>query len=672
MIGVYYYPEQWPEAQWERDIQNISKCGMKHIHLAEFSWIHLQPNEDEFDFHWLNRAIDLADKHNLKVVLCTPTATPPIWMTKNHPEILMVKETGARVTHGSRAHRCVNSEKFRMFSERIATEMAKRYGQHPAVIGWQIDNEIGHYENGGCYCNSCQQKFTHFLKNKYKNIEELNKNWAGDFWSQNYQSFEQIELPNAYALPYLPNEHALLDFKRFFSLSLSDYLEDQSEILRKHINEKMWITHNFMKDDPHHFAGHVKSGLDLYTLTIYPVAGLYHGQQGRELHRIGDPYNIAFNHDKTRSHNGRWGIMEQQPGQVNWGPHNVRPYPGSTRLWLWTAIAHGAEFLDTYRYRQPLGGSEQYHEGITTLDGVGLSPGGQDFIKTAEELQSLEELLNSEKTGTACHTQNRIALCIDWDSLTALSIHPQSELFSPHQCLEYFYRGCKRLGLEVDIIYPENIEQIFSYELTCVVLVDLASDHFVDTISRYVAEGGHTILSPRNFSRLTNGHFPEIEYSQRFEQLTGCVFQGYDVMIPGHKGKIDLPADSKSITWQAWAEQVLPPDNSEIFALHADQFYQGQTASFTMKKGKGRISYIGFAEKEGVATLMERYIKYTFPKSPVLPDNTLFTRQGFLGFFLNYNDHGVTLPAEILKNGKLLLGERQVGPADLAIVQYPL
>lgn len=670
MIGVYYYPEQFPENQWERDIRHIGRIGMKHIHLAEFAWIHLQPEEGVFEFGWLDRVVELADQNKLKIVLCTPTATPPVWMVTSYPEILMVKETMTRVTHGSRAHRCVNASVFKEFSNRITTAIAKRYGQHPAVMGWQLDNEIGHYENSACYCDACHQHFIAYLKEKYVKISELNRNWAGDFWSQNYQSFEQVDFPNPYTLPYLPNEHALLDFKRFYSLSLSRFLEEQSQILRTYINDNMWITHNFMMNAPHHFAGHVTSGLDLYTLTIYPVAGIYQGEEKREVHRIGNPYNIALNHDATRSHNGRWGIMEQQPGQVNWGPHNLRPYPGSTRLWLWTAIGHGAEFLDTYRFRQPLSGSEQYHQGITNLDGVTLSSGGEEFVKMAEELQTLEHLIDDRKSCDGIERQKRVALCIDWDSLTALAIHPQSTLFSPFHCLEYFYRGFKRLGLGVDIIYADSIDEIFSYELTCMVLVDLADDHIVDTVSSYAAGGGHVILSPRNFSRLANGHFPEMKYAHRIEKLTGCLFEGYDVMPTGHRGEIDLPGDGKKISWQAWAEQVRPPEQSEIFAIHADQFYKGQAASFTTAKGKGRISYIGFSEQDGVAMLVKRYTRYTFPESRTLPDQTLFMQRGTLGFFLNYNDHEVKLPQYLYQQGTLILGNKVVAPADVAIIRY--
>ena len=676
MIGVYYYPEQWPESQWERDIKNINDHGMQHIHLAEFSWIHLEPEEGVFDFKWLDRVIELAAKNNLGVILSTPTETPPIWMSENYPEICMVQDNLARVPHGSRANHCVNSAKFQYFAGRITAELGKRYGKHPAVIGWQIDNEIGHYENTACYCESCHNGFKGLMRQKYQTIEELNRNWGGDFWSQKYQRFSQIELPNPESLPYLPNEHCLLDFKKFFSKSLSQFLDGQARILRKCIDPRMWITHNFMKDSPAHFPGHVQAkSLDLYTLTIYPVAGHYKAEVGRELHRLGDPYNIALNHDQLRSYNGHWGIMEQQPGQVNWGPCNLRPYPGAVRLWLWTAVGHGAELLDTYRYRQPRCGAKQYHEGVVGLDGVSLSGGGVEFVKTAKELQEFEALLSGDYH-SGWYSDIRVGLITDWDSLTALSIHPQSEQFDPLTCVQNFYGGLKKLGLTVDMMTPDQDKDLSSYSLICIALVDLASDAFVDRITTYVENGGHVVLSPRNFTRLENGHFPEGRYGYRFEQLTGATLTGYDVMPKGYKGSIQLTASSRSdhkISWDSWAEQVTPPREGKLLAVHADQFYQGQGAAFTVRKGEGRVSYIGFDDTMGVSLLLKRIVAFSCtnydPAIRGLPENTLYLRRGQLDIFLNYNDSPVEVPDYLVRRKKIILGTKNVEPAGVVLLR---
>jgi len=666
MIGVYYYPEQWPEDQWERDIQNIKKMGMKHIHMSEFAWIHLEPEQGRYNFTWLDSAIGLAEKNSLDVILCTPTATPPIWMSHNHPDSLMVRETGRRVTHGSRAHRCVNSPVFNNFAESITKKIGNRYGKMTCVRGWQLDNEIGHYGNAPCFCPHCLIKYREYLEEKYQDIQTMNKAWGGDFWSQNHQNFDQVQFPNAESLPYLPNEHALLDFKRFFSISLSRFLNRQEQILRKTIHKNAWITHNFMKDDPFHYPGHLKKGLDLYTLTIYPVAGIFTGEPGREIHRIGDSVNIAFSQDLMRSYNGRWGIMEQQPGQVNWGPCNLRPWPGSTRLWLWTAIAHGAEILDTYRYRQPLSGAEQYHEGIVGTDGVTPTRGGQDFTQVAHELDRLDEHLTQPGTTK----QLKAGFICDWDSFTALSIHPQSVRFDPNQSIQHFYGAIKKSGFDIEFIHKESAPNPEIYPVVCIALVDFTDDSHISRWKHYIKKGGHLIVSLRTATRNTNGHFPEMTYGERITSLTGAVISGYDVMPEGHQGNIRLNRSGVTITWDTWADQYKPDKSSRITAEFSDQFYKGEAAAFKKAMGKGTVTVIGFDQKEGIETLISESLHEEFKDLVTLPENTLFRIRGSLGIFLNYSDNEVTIPGSLYQNAKIISGTSRTEAAGVTLIQY--
>lgn len=665
MIGVYYYPEQWPVAQWERDINNIRALGMKHIHMAEFAWTHLEPEEDNFQFKWLDKAITLAENAGLDIILCTPTATPPVWLSENYPDSLMIRENGRRVTHGSRAHRCVNSHRFNQYAERITTKIAERYGNHSSVIGWQIDNEIGHYDKAPCYCDDCRRQFITYLKDRYQSIYELNVSWGGDFWSQNYQEFDQIQLPNTQTLPYSPNEHALLDFRRFFSISLSRFLERQSALLKKYIQPKAWITHNFMTDDPMHFPGHVQEGLDLYTLTIYPVAGLYQGEPGRELQRIGDPYGISFKHDYTRSFNGKWGIMEQQPGQVNWGPYNLRPYPRTTRLWLWTAVAHGADLLDTYRYRQPRCGSEQYHEGIVGLDGTSLSAGGEDFVQVASELDEIQSMFEEDSP----ITQRKAALFVDWDSLTAIEIHPQSRAFDGQACVERFYRSLKRLGFHIDILFQDKDYDLSQYDVVCAALVDLVDQKLINDWKNYTKSGGQLILSPRTATRDRFGHFPEEPYANLLSGLCGEKLVGYDVMPEGHQGTIQLNHSKTQIHWNTWAEQFEIGEGAIPLATFTDQFYKGSIASFKKNIGKGSVTVIGFDQTEGICSLVEKSLLESFSDLIVLDDHTLFEIRGSAGIFMNYNDKPVNLPKSILQLGMLVIGSDPVPEAGVAIIK---
>lgn len=664
MIGTYYYPEQWPAEEWAVDFQRMRAMGLRHVHMAEFAWAHLEPQEGRFDFDWLDKAVHLADQNDLNIILCTPTAAPPVWMAETYPETLMVRGDGRRVNHGSRAQRCVNVPDFNRLAEGISTELARRYGHHPRVIGWQLDNEIGHYENAPCYCPACETAFRRYLEEGYGDITILNRAWGGDFWSQNYQSFDQIPLPNPKALPHMPNEHALLDFRRFYSLSIARFLERQAALLRQHIRASAWITHNFVADDPFVFPRHVRQGLDLFTLTLYPVSGKFQGEPGTGQFRIGDPTAIAFHHDFTRAHNGRWGVMEQQPGQVNWGPYNCRPLPGAVRLWLWTAIAHGAELLDTYRFRQPRYGCEQYHEGLVQLDGEHLSAGGDAFARVAAELAELAPLWKAP----AAREMGRAAILYDWDSLTALGIHPQTIDFDPVSAWRRYYRVLKQLGFEVDVLAPGQAASLSPYEVVCVPFVDLADDDWLASWQTYAEQGGHLVVSARTATRDRNGHFPKCRYGQRLMDLTGGRLVGYDVLPKGHTGRIET-SDGDAHRWHIWGEQWQAPARATSLATYTDQFYAGACAAFQISVGQGSISLIGVDAGGLTETLVQRAIQRRLPDCQSLPAHCLYHTRGRLGIFLNYSDRTVAVPAHLHGNRPIRTGALRTPPADVCVWQ---
>ena len=193
ITGVYYYPEHWDESQWERDFKQMHELGFEFTHFAEFAWAQLEPEEGRYDFGWLDKAVALAAKYDLKVIMCTSTATPPVWLSRKYPEILVRSEDGSMKDHGSRQHALFASKKYRELSYRLIEELAKRYGDDPRVIGWQLDNEpMVQYD----FSPTSEAGFREFLRKKYADdIKALNDAWGTAFWSQTYSSFDQIKLP---------------------------------------------------------------------------------------------------------------------------------------------------------------------------------------------------------------------------------------------------------------------------------------------------------------------------------------------------------------------------------------------------------------------------------------------------------------------------------------------
>jgi len=455
-----------------------------------------------------------------------------------------------------------------------------------------------------------------------------------------------------------------LDFRRFHSLSLARFLEIQADLLRENIRPEAWITHNFMTDDAFVYPRHVRRGLDLYTLTSYPVSGKFRGPGGSQNFRIGDPLNVAFHHDFTRTHNGRWGVMEQQPGQVNWGSHNCRPYPGAVRLWLWTAIAHGAELLDTYRFRQPRSGCEQYHEGLVQLDGQTLSSGGEDFARVARELTQLAPLMEA----AMAPEMPRAAIIYHWDSLTALALHPQTADFDPLTAWHRYYRVLKELGFQVDILAPDSEHELAAYDVVCVPFVDLAEKDWLERWRQYAIEGGNLIVSARTATRDTRGHFPKCRYGQRLMDLTGGELQGYDVLPPGHKGRVRL-ADGSAYKWNIWGEQWLAPAGAAVLATYEDHFYTGTCAAFQRSSGQGSLALVGVEASELSEALVRQSILRRLPDIRPLPASCLYHTRDQLGIFLNYSDQAVSVPAHLHKQRPVHIGSLETPPAGVSVWQ---
>jgi beta-galactosidase len=243
-VGVFYYPEQWPENQWERDLNNIAKLGFEFTHLAEFSWTFIEPEEGQFDFSWLDKAVDLANKAGLKIIMCTPTLCPPAWMGEKYPEIYLVGSDGRRREHGIRANASLSNPVYKNFVEKIVKAFAGHYGNDKRIWGWQVDNEPLAVAD---YSSSALEAFRLWLQNKYRTIEKLNSAWAGSFWSTRYTDFNQVRIPNE----AMNNEdklspHALLDFQKFTSDCTAEFLNRQADIIRSKSLPGQWITTNYV------------------------------------------------------------------------------------------------------------------------------------------------------------------------------------------------------------------------------------------------------------------------------------------------------------------------------------------------------------------------------------------------------------------------------------------
>ena len=455
-LGTCYYPEHWPREIWEDDARRMVEAGLTWVRIGEFAWSRLEPKPGLYEFEWLDDAIDVLGSAGLKVVLGTPTATPPRWMIDRHPDMLAVDAEGRPRKFGSRRHYCFSHEGYKAECQTIVTKLAERYGSNPYVAAWQTDNEYGCHDTTISYSDAARAAFQVWLKARYGTIEALNTAWGNVFWSMEYDRFEQIDLPNLTVTEANP-AHCLA-FRRFSSDQVVAFNRLQVNILRQHTEAQ--IAHNYMGriTDFDHFK--VGDDLDIASWDSYPL-GFLEDRVGadadhqRQFARQGDPDFQAFHHDLYRAvGKGRWWVMEQQPGPVNWAPYNPDPFPGMVRLWSWEAFAHGAETVCYFRWRQAPMAQEQMHAGL-------LRPDSADSPAIVEARQVAAEITASPDVSIS---QAQVGLIFDYDADAAWAVQPHGAGLSYFGLVFDTYKALRSLGLSIDIL-PSDTQDFAGYKL---------------------------------------------------------------------------------------------------------------------------------------------------------------------------------------------------------------
>jgi beta-galactosidase len=659
-IGTYYYPEQWPRQQWERDFDNIAKMGLQIVHMAEFAWYELEPKPGEFKFDWLSHCLDLASKRKLDVILCTPTAAPPIWLSDGSPETLPVYEGNIRGRFGGRRHYNPLSPEFQAATRRIVQAMADRFGDHPSVIGWQIDNE---YSNPFDQSEITHAAFRKWLREKYRDIQNLNRAWGNQFWNTYYTDFNQILLPPTRE-PRYGNPHQNLDGSRFWSWAFAAYNRIQSDILRPKIG-KRFITTNFMHLQPDCDPGDFAKDLSLMAWDSYPVTG-WEKEGNDETYRIADPAHISLLHDFMAGFNNRWGLMELQPGQVNWSGVPVRVYPGAIRLWIWTAFAHGAEFVTTYRFRQPRFGIELFHHGLVGTDGVTPSPGGQQFGQVIREMRNLDISRVPKFAGEAHNPRQTVGLVLDFDQLWYFMTLPQARRWNQSRWLVSWYAALSRLGVRIRILRPGSP---WPADLPLIVApgVQMVDDKLMGQFDSYVRGGGNLVLTCRTGLMDRTGQLWEGPWGAPILPLIGASIDGYDSLRDDRFGQIKFGGNSYA--WGVWGDQLTANPGTEVLATYADQFYAGAAAITRAKCGKGTVNYFGvFGEQPLVDTFVESLARQIGPdklQAQFVPARVQVLQRGPYRIALNYQDKAVPTPAPA--SARFLVGSATLGPADVAV-----
>ncbi|KOS05638.1 beta-galactosidase [Flavobacterium akiainvivens] len=653
-VGAYYYPEHWDETQWDRDFKKMADMGFEFTHFAEFAWTQLEPEEGKYDFAWLDRAVALAAKYKLKVIMCTSTATPPVWLTRKHPEILKMREDGTYMDHGSRQHASFSNEFYRSYSMKMITEQAKHYGNDSRIIGWQLDNEPASNVD---YGPDAQKRFRLWLKDKYKTIDALNKSWGTNFWSNTYTTFDQINIPQH--SQWGMNLYQRLDHSRFCDNETATFLDEQAKTIAK-IASKQWITSNYIPNYDARYIGNSKA-LDFVTYTRYMVYGEHNGT-GLKGYRTGEYSRIAMANDYFRPLSPLYGVMELQPGQVNWGSINSQPLPGAVRLWLWHVFAGGSKLTCTYRFRAPIYGYEQYHAGILGTDGVTPTRGGLEFEEFIKEIKVLRKNY-AKGTVPAEYQKRKTAILYDPDNTVAINQNKQTNLWDTEAHVLKYYKTLKGFGAPVDFI--RDSMDFAQYPVIVVPAYQQMSRQLIKKFTDYASNGGNLVLSTRSGHQDEQGHLWQAKHAEPIYPLIGAEIEFYDLLKPHAPDNVSM--DGKQYTWTSWGDVLKPTGSTKTWATYQGDFYAGKPAVTFRTLGKGTVTYVGPDSNTGdleQAVLTKLYNQLNIPVENYPPGVIVEYRDGF-GIAMNYADtpYEVKIPA----GAEVLIGKPTLPAAGVVV-----
>lgn len=663
-LGVCYYPEHWPQERWPVDAALMRKAGLSLVRIADFAWALIEKSEAEFTWDWLDQAIEVLAAEDLQVILCTPTAAPPPWLCRAYPDVLPVDAQGRRRRYGSRRHYCLNSENYRRHTVRIVTAMASRYGKHPAVAGWQIDNEFGCHDTARCYCDSCAAGFRAWLAAKYETIETLNKAWGTVFWSQSYNDWSEIEPPNLTVAE--PNPSHVLDYYRFASDTFVGYQQLQISALRPYISERQVVTTNFMSQFTDLDYYDLAVPLDFVSMSSYPTghaearSSLYmpSNVQPAFAYDAGDPYVTGLGQTLMRGFKpGRpFWVMEQQCGNVNWSRFNTGIRPGTVRLWTWQALASGAEAALYFRWRAGLYAQEQLHSGLLHHD-ASPAVGCADLDEMKAERALIAEI------ATYPH-EARVALLLDYDALWALRLQPHHGYIEPVRLLFLYYRALQRLGLPVDIV--STGAALSSYKLVIAPSAYLAGEALARSLRAFAEAGGTVLLGIRSGFKTSTNLVTDQPLPGIFRDLVGATVTGWHSLPPGISYGLDSGIPGMAGPASIWAESLEPvPGDSghQVLARYTSGPFSGCPALVEHNVGAGSALYLGWVPSEGQA---EALMSHLASKARVLPiarvsEGLVAAQRGPYLILLNFTDE----PLEAAAGEQRII----VGPRNVEVVR---
>jgi len=578
--GGDYNPEQWTDYDgvWDDDIRLMKLANCNTMSIGIFSWATLEPEEDSFDFSFLDEIMEEFEKNNINAVLATPSGARPAWMSEKYPEVLRVNADRTKNLHGGRHNHCYTSPYYRLKTQNINRLLAQRYKNHPSLLVWHISNEYG----GECHCELCQSAFRQWLKNKYdNNLDKLNHEYWTKFWSHTYTSWEQIESPSPLGENLV---HALnLDWKRFVTYQTIDFMKNEIAPI-KDITPDIPVTTNLMGLYTGLDYFKFKDAIDVVSWDNYPEWHLPKGDV-----RLAS--DTAFVHDLNRCIKGGkpFMLMESTPSHINWLDVNKPKRPNMHILSSVQAVAHGSDTVQYFQWRKSRGSCEKFCGAVVDHCGHENTRVFKEVARLGSMLDKLDDIV-----GTA--VKSEVAVIYDWenrwaiDDLKGLKITDRNYAAT---CQNHYYPFWKN-GINTDVIDSDC--DFSKYKLIVAPMLYMIKPNVIEKIKEFVKNGGTIVFT--YISGWVNendlcflGGFPADELKNVFgiwAEETDCLYIGESNLVELNTGE-----KYKAIDFC----DIIHANTAEVLAKYKSDYYTDMPAVTFNKYGSGSAYYIAFRDE---------------------------------------------------------------------------
>jgi beta-galactosidase len=631
--GGDYNPDQWPEDTWREDMRLLKLAGADVATLPVFSWAKLQPDEATYDFSWLDKVMDLLAAHGIHACMATSTGAVPAWMATLHPDVLRVTIEGHKRKFGGRHNFCPNSPTFRRLAPALAGRLAERYGKHPALVAWHVNNEYG----GSCYCENCERVFRDWLKHRYGTLDILNEAWNTSFWGHTFSDWSQIVLPSLLSEHLDPTRTVFqgitLDYYRFSSESLLACFTAERDAL-KSITPDIPVTTNLMGTFKALDYFRWAKEMDVVSWDSYPS--------------LDTPVSdIAMRHDLMRGLKAGqpFMLMEQTPSQQNWQPYNSLKRPGVMRLQSWQAVARGADTVQFFQLKRSRGACEKYH-------GAFIEHAGHENTRVFREVAALgRELAGLGDTLLDSRIESRIAVLFDWENWWAVEMSS-----GPSVALKYvqqvgaWHEAFWSQNYSVDVVGED--QDLSRYAVVVAPVLYMLKPGVASRLAAFVERGGTFVTT--FFSGIVdqNDLVTLGGYPGELRKLLGLWVEEIDALLPGQKNSIVMKKGLGTLSGSfecGMLCDLLHAEGADVLAEYGADFYSGMPCLTRNRVGTGSAWYVATAPESRFLHALAAHLAAENGIESVMraPPGVEATRrrkggESFL-FVLNHNDTAVRI-----------------------------